>query len=94
MKRFIDYRTLEEENNEFCEMAIWERHQLEIETPTFQILADVLFALSRWYKTLDVIKIENLDFKKIEEWQLMDAYMEEERGGRHKNKKSKDVMHF
>ena len=92
MKRFIDYRTLEEENNGF--MAMWERHQLEIETPTFQNLTDVLFALSKWYKTLDVIKIENLSFKKIEEWQLMDVYNEEERRGRHKNKKSEDVMPF
>ena len=99
MKRFIDYRTLEEENNESCEMAIWERHQIEIETPTFQSLTDVLFALSKWYKTLDVIEIENLDFRKIEEQQLHEIYMEEERRGRHgKRKKEKeeedDIMPF
>lgn len=83
MKRLIDYRTLDKENNE-----IRGRKTLEIETPSFQSLADVLFSLSRWYECLDVIKIENLDFKKIEEEQYMEIYKEEERRWRHNRNKN------
>ena len=87
MKRFIDYR--------FCNEDTWNRREVEIETPTFQNLTDVIFALSKWYQQLEVIRIENLDFKKIEELQLHEIYMEEERRGRHKKKEEEDdIMPF
>ena len=82
MKRFIDYR--------FCNNDEWNRREVEIETPTFQNLTDVIFTLSKWYQQLEVIRIENLDFKKIEELQLHEIYMEEERRGRHKKKEEED----
>ena len=87
MKRFIDYR--------FCNNDEWNRREVEIETPTFQNLTDVIFTLSKWYQQLEVIRIENLDFKKIEELQLHEIYMEEERRGRHKKKEEDDdIMPF
>lgn len=99
MKRFIDYRTLDKETPEYEGIKLWSRNSLEIETPTFQDLADVIVALDRWYSSLDIIRIENLDFKKIEELQLMDVYKEEERRGRHGKRKKKkeeddDTMPF
>ena len=89
MKRFIDYRTLDKENNEYAGLKIRTRYSLEIETPSFQGLADVLDSLSRGYECLDVIKIENLDFNKIVEEQCMEISKEEERRGRHWKKRSK-----
>lgn len=47
MKRFIDYRTLDKETPEYEGIKLWSRNSLEIETPTFQDLADVIVALDR-----------------------------------------------
>ena len=83
MKRFIDYRTLDKENNECVGLKIWVRHELELETSDFQNLADVIYSLRRGYEELDIIKVENLDFKKIEDEQLKAICDEEERRWRH-----------
>lgn len=83
MKRFVDYRTVDKENNEYAGLKIWTRNHLELETPDFRSLTDVIHALRRWYGELDLIKIENLDFKKIEDAQIQAVYDEEERRWRH-----------
>ena len=85
----IDYRTLDKENNEYVGIKIRSRNTLEIETPSFQSLADVIYSLSRGYECLDVIRIENLDFKKIEEEQYKAIYDEEESRWRHGRKRGK-----
>lgn len=83
MKRHIDYRTLDNDLWDFDWMKIWIRRELDISTPTFQELSDVMSALSRWYRELDIISIINLDFKKEEEQQIQAIYDEEEERGRY-----------
>lgn len=82
MKRFVDYRTLNEEN-EFTGLKVWTREELRIETQNFQSLIDVIYTLRKWYLELDIIKIENLDFKELEMKQLQEIFDEEEERGRH-----------
>lgn len=83
MQRHIEYRTLDNDLWDFDWMKIWTRRELDISTSTFQGLSDVMSALSRWYRELDIISIVNLDFKKIEEEQIQSIYDEEEKRGRH-----------
>lgn len=82
MKRFVDYRTLNEEDG-FIGPKVWTREKLTIETQNFQNLIDVIYTLRKWYLELDIIKIENLDFKELEMKQIQAIYDEEEERGRH-----------
>ena len=88
MKRFIDYRTLDKEGIDFLGNELLVRNKLEVSTSTFQNLTEVISALSRWYEKLEILKIENIDFRKEREEQ------QKEMRGKRRKKEEDDTMPF